>query len=142
MTLLAMIPTNEDELIDSTGEPDTIAYPASQAYSANQKTGQIIGRASNYLPNPAVGSKGGAGSINGANQGVPSWAQSHIAPNGTIGWFPPIQANAGQGNVGQSNLATRQYLGTLDQLSSYGSTPGYVAAANLVGIQLQGFNDE
>lgn len=125
----------EDELIDSTGEPDTFAYPATQADSAGvSRATSVIGRASFYLPDAAIGSRPGAGNINGANIGTPSWPQSHVAPNGMIGWFPQIQTNAGQGNVGETSRATRQYLGVLDQLSNYGATPSYIAGANWVGI--------
>lgn len=142
MFLFADVGSPEDELIDSTGEPDTRPYPAVQAFSAGvRRAVSVIGRASSYLPQADIGSRPGAGNINGANIGQPSWPQSHVAPNGLIGYFPPIQQNAGQGNVGQSNLSTRQYLGTLDQLSSYGSTPGYMAAAALVGIDLTGYTN-
>lgn len=125
----------EDELIDSTGEPDTRAYPASQAYSAGvRRASSVIDPTSIYLPQADIGSRPGAGNINGANIGEPSWPQSHIAPNGMIGWFPQIQTNAGQGNVGDNARATRQYLGVLDQLSNYGATPSYISGANWVGI--------
>jgi len=137
MFYMGVVGSDEDELIDSTGEPDTFFYPAAQEYAAGvERASSVIGRASTYLPDAAIGSRPGAGNINGANIGKPSWPQSHAAPNGKTGWFPQIQTNAGQGNVGQTPRATRQYLGVLEQLSNYGSTPSQVAGASWVGIPI------
>lgn len=137
MFMLAMqaVGNAEDELIDSTGTPDTVAYPATQAANpSSPRPVDSLDIDSYYLPDPTIGSKPAPGKINGANIGTPAWSQTHIAPNGTIGWFPPI-GNPGQGSVGRSRLAARQYAGVMDQLAAYNPS-SLVAAAALVGINL------
>lgn len=131
---MAAVGNAEDELIDSTGTPDTVAFPGTQAPPPTEVRPTGLGIESFYLPDPNIGGKPAPGKINGANVGNPSWPQSHQAPNGVIGWFPPIE-NPAQGNVGRSRLAARQYAGVMDQLAAYNPSQLESAAA-LVGINL------
>lgn len=135
---LLAVGDNEDATIDNSGTPRTEHYGAIQAETPSSPPGLSLGiadRAFSYLPDPTVGQMPAPGNINGANDGPLPWNQTHVAPTGQIGYFPPIQQQM-QGTVGRSQLAARQYAGTLQQLSAYAPSQ-LEAAANLVGIQLR-----